>query len=128
MSDVNSRPVFSTKALPEQSRSRRYAFSPVLLTATTAAAAQEVISAGDVETVVVNLSASNNSASAARMSVCIVDSGDSPSASNLAIENFEVAGYGVGELEIMLNPGQALHAYASTTSLIRALGWITAYL
>ena len=131
MSDLNTRPVLNTKDLRARAETRRYAFSPVTLTATTVAAAQQVVAAGETEVVEVSsLCVSNSAGGASEVNFCVVDAGGTPSDANTGVKGLAVGAAQVARLDgaIMLNPGQALYAFSNTADALRVSGWITAYL
>ena len=92
------------------------------------ASALEVVSAGESEVCLVSITVSDTTNADERASFCIVDAGGVPSAANIAIQNWKVGAHSIGEVEIMLNPGQSLYVYATAANSIRVSGWITAYL
>jgi len=113
-----------------RAETRRFGFAPVSITATTEATAQVIVAAGEGE--VVEISALNVSCggTAGNVSLCIVESGGVPSASNLAVDAATVAANTIIALgsQILLNRGQSLYAFSDAAGNLRVSGWVTAHL
>ena len=133
MSDLNLNPLVTTRDARARAGERRYAFSSVAVTSTTAAAAQ-LVATNDAAsaTVVAGLTVGNDVAGAAveSFSLCVVNEGDTPSTANAVLVGITVP---IGEVltlnsALFLNPSQSLYAYASTTGKLRISGWLTSYL
>lgn len=112
---------------------RRFAFSPVILTATVAGAAQLVISAnGDevLELTALNVAHSSGAGPDVEVSLCLVDLGSTASDANAAFSALKVSDGIALDLggQLLLNPGQSLYAFASDADHLRVSGWVTAHL
>jgi len=114
---------------------RRFGFPPVPITATTEAAAQAIVTAGEGEVVEVsalNVSHAAHSGGGAIVTVsfCIADVGEAPSAANVVVDAANVTDGTVLDLgsQILLNRGQSLYAFASDADHLRVSGWVTAHL
>ena len=115
---------------------RRFAFSPVILTATTAGTAQLVISAnGDevLELTALNVAHEGHSGGEGphvEVSLCLVDLGGTASDANAAFSALKVSDGVALDLggRLLLNPGQSLYAFTSDANHLRVSGWVTAHL
>lgn len=117
-----------------RAETRRFAFSHVAITETTAATAQAVISSADNEVLELTaLSVSHigpSGAAAVSVSLCIATDGSTPTAADEAVSLIEVPAGGLIRLDgaLMLNPNQTLFAFAGSANKLKVSGWVTAYL
>ena len=109
---------------------RRFAIEPVKVTATDAATAHVVVTAGDSEVMALSgLVVSNSTGAAVNVSFGVVDAGDTLTDAGLIIENMAVEANGVADISeiLSINPGRSLVVYASAGSSLRVAGWVTVY-
>lgn len=119
-----------------RAETRRFAFSPVILTSTTAGAAQLIVAANSdevLEFTALNVSHEAHSGGAgpdAEVSLCLVDIGGTASDANAAFSALKVSDGMALDLggQLLLNPGQSLYAFASDADHLRVSGWVTAHL
>ena len=129
-------PVIDTRDERARAEIRRFGFAPLIVTATDAASAQTVITAGEAEVLEISAltiaheSHGGGASGNAAISLCIVDNGATASDANLAIKGLEVMSGAAIRLDaaIMLNPSQSLCAFSDTSGDMRVSGWVKAHL